>query len=1707
MRLSTLPRRLLAAFALAIALPAAASALIVPRFAHTATLLTSSGTVLVTGGMNTGGYLQSAELITSGSDVYTANSMTVARASHTATFMPNGMILIAGGVNASGAVQSVEVYNPATQQFTLVGNMSNARYNHTATLLQDGRVLLCGGQDTSGNVWASCDAYNPTTNSLNDGVATLNAARALHTAVLLRDGTVWFAGGWNPAAAGTFLTTTERFYPATNSFSVAAPLNQARAWHTATVMGDGRVLVAGGFNGVDPGNSADPTDPLHNYGYLDTTEIYDPTSNETSPSTRLNFRRMMHTALLSPDGTVNLHGGLGNVSPQSLETGLAAESGSLATNTSGADSFTLTNPTFGAASITLQLPVAASGTIISGEIDWAGQGGSINSAITFTSGTVYMSLNPTPLAGIPVTCGASGCGIVNLPVSLTVTGTTIGFDQTAFPATTPVNLASYPGTFTSSATVIIYQMLLASGESYNEATGAVTIGPQSFVPHVQHAQVLSPSGDQVTFGGQTCTDANCTTISPTAAGESTITAYNDFSAVNSMDTARAYHTATLLPDGTILVAGGQNAPTTPLASATVYSPTLGVFTDVGPMSLPRSNHTATLMTNGRVLVAGGFTNSVSTGPTNVAEIYYPNTKIFVPTAPMITARANHTATLMPDGTVIVLGGQSTSGTSLSAAEVYSSTAVAWSSLAAMPTALAYHTATLLQDGRLLVIGGSGALGASAGVYAYTPATNSWATLASLPQALYQHTATLLYDGRVLVAGGNNNYGEVAASYYYSPTANTWTLIGAHALTNGRFGHTSTLLPNGSVMITGGFTVNGAAIVVAGAEVFHVEQSTWSPIGTLSGFRAAHTMTLANNGKVYAIGGTGGGSAYLATAEAGDFSASPDAQTTGAPPSLRQSSITAISPYPFTPGAALNVAGNTFEGGSEASGGGPATMDSSFSYPHLVLQQFGGSGGGSSQSDAGFGVDLTGAIYSNFPTNASTLNTSLTVNTPLSPSLPYGWYVVRTGANDIYSKGLVFQVGPALPTSAPASISGFALGTSSISWSWSQVVGSIGGYDVYQATSAVFIGTAPVSATPSFIQSGLQPNTTGSVVVAAYTLSGDGPLILSSTYFTLAAAPTLVQLSSVTPNSVLVQWNQSNNAPGAVYEISQSTDDFVTSFSTPVPASLLVTTNSYTVGALLPSTTYYFRLRAFNAQNLPSGFSSVVSTETTSAVGGVTGVALSPTSIQWSWTATAGATQYDIFVATTGQLDGTSTTTVFTDNNLGVDTARQILVGAVTGAGLGPLAASTTIYTLTDQPGPVAPPYMSISTGSFVVNWANNGNPPGINYEAAVSVIAPVGGVETLVVSTVTTANLFAAVNGLSPSRYAQATIYAVNGNGILSAPYVVASTETLANPPVSLVITANTSNSISVSWGTNSNSTSTYYQVTYSSDDFVTNVATAVTFANGANLSTATVTGLLTSTTYWIAVQAENQLGDLTSFSNIVTTVTSNGGAPPGLLQGVLPAATTGQISGGLGNGEYVTLNSPAGAFYNNTTVLISSYNVPGPLCPGAVNIGVALSATPSVLPMRGLTLILSYTTAELGVIAPGEATILRYVPSEGVCVPLNTTVNTTALTLSAEINDFGLFVVAAPPLFGSADSARAYPNPYHVNRDGYVTIDQIPAGSRVRILDLRGDVVLDQAANQSGLVTWSATNGSGRNVASGLYLVIVEGGGAKKIMKLAVIR
>jgi N-acetylneuraminic acid mutarotase len=218
-------------------------------------------------------------------------------------------------------------------------------------------------------------------------------------------------------------------------------------------------------------------------------------------------------------------------------------------------------------------------------------------------------------------------------------------------------------------------------------------------------------------------------------------------------------TATLLPDGTVLVAGGDGR-TGPLASAEVYEPSTGSWTATGSMIEARYGHTATLLSDGRVLVAGGaaiFTDGDVSGPDPLAsaELFDPRSGTWAATGSMTEDRLGHTATLLPDGTVLVAGGEGSFGSGDPAsAELYDPRNGSWTVTGSMHAARAYHTATLLLDGTVLVAGG-GVIGLLASAELFDPGSGSWTATGSMNGGRAENTATLLPGGRVLVAGGNS----------------------------------------------------------------------------------------------------------------------------------------------------------------------------------------------------------------------------------------------------------------------------------------------------------------------------------------------------------------------------------------------------------------------------------------------------------------------------------------------------------------------------------------------------------------------------------------------------------------------------------------------------------------------------------------------------------------------------------------------------------------------------------------------------------------------------------------------------------------------------------------------------------------------------------------------------------------------------------------
>ena len=327
-----------------------------------------------------------------------------------------------------------------------------------------------------------------------------------------------------------------------------------------------------------------------------------------------------------------------------------------------------------------------------------------------------------------------------------------------------------------------------------------------------------------------------------------------FISTGSLGVKRYGHTATLLPNGKVLVAGGIGFGTIYLSIAEIYDPSNGTWTAAGTMGTARAFHTATLLPDGRLLVAGG--RSASTVVVSNADIYDPSSGTWTATGSLGTARALHVASLLPDGKVLVAGGQSGRNAAFSDVEIYDPSAGTWIGAESMVTARFGHAATLLLDGRVLVSGGYGDGAYQASAEIFDPLTGTWTTTGTMGTRRANHTATPLSGGRVLVAGGYNYTGGsvyLSTAELYDPSNGMWTATGS--MGTPRAHHAMTLLPDGRVFVAGG---NNGTNYLAGAELYDLSNGMWAAVGLSVYKKYYHTASLLPNGKVIEAGGEGPG---------------------------------------------------------------------------------------------------------------------------------------------------------------------------------------------------------------------------------------------------------------------------------------------------------------------------------------------------------------------------------------------------------------------------------------------------------------------------------------------------------------------------------------------------------------------------------------------------------------------------------------------------------------------------------------------------------------------------------------------------------------------------------------------------------------------------------------------------------------------------------
>lgn len=788
----------------------------VTRSAATATLL-PSGDVLVAGGATT-----KVELYDPTTHTFSlTGSLSTNRVDATATLLATGDVLVAGGRTGSKQLASAELYDPSTGVWSPTGSMTVARSGQTATLLPDGDVLVAGGGCNSGHncdagsflgTLSSAELYHPASGSWTKAGHMTNG-RQDGMAALLEDGHVLVAGGF------TFCdddfcndTASANLYdPATNSWHATQKLPTQVEAASATVLEDGRVLVAGGTR-LDP--DTDRNIPLLN------AELYDPSSGTWAPAASMPSIHVGQAAALLPNGWVLVASG------QTASSQVYQPSKNIWVSTGGT----------GATRKLQTMTELANGDVLL-------TGGGVDSAVQFQYGDgPLVTLTPPSVTFPAVQVGAqsgprtvtvtnngtadlhatgikiSGAAARDLSATSTCIGVVVAPGETCNVQVlfAPTNTGARTANVTLVDDSPSPQQIAVSGFGNGPNTWAST-GPMR-TERVGGVSVLLRGGDALIAGGYSNSQgqlSNSELYNP---------ATRRFTQTGQLMLAVADVSGTRLRNGDVLVAGGQTLSIAPTATAELYDPSTGVWSFTGSMLQPGESLTQTMLSDGRVLVTGYSGNN--------AEIYDPSAGTWKATSPMVAAAQLSTADLLSNGQVLVAGGFD-SGTE---AQLYNPSDDVWSATGPLNVSRQGPESVVLADGEVLVAGGFSTSGSSTATSElYDPSTGHF-TLTTYPMSTGRAGFTLsALDGVVVAAGGCTgecfNGSIVASTELYLPQYQEW--IPGPAMTSVRQDATATVLANGQLLVAGGR--NGSFTITSSAETYTLpllkESPQQGPVGT------------------------------------------------------------------------------------------------------------------------------------------------------------------------------------------------------------------------------------------------------------------------------------------------------------------------------------------------------------------------------------------------------------------------------------------------------------------------------------------------------------------------------------------------------------------------------------------------------------------------------------------------------------------------------------------------------------------------------------------------------------------------------------------------------------------------------------------------------------------------------------------------------------
>ncbi|MCA2997340.1 MAG: hypothetical protein ING75_01940 [Rhodocyclaceae bacterium] len=466
----------------------------------------------------------------------------------------------------------------------------------------------------------------------------------------------------------------------------------------------------------------------------------------------------------------------------------------------------------------------------------------VNSTTNYTNGQLDRSFN--------ITQGTQTITFGTLPT--VVVGGTGTLLATGGQSSLPINFASTtPGVCTVAGSTVTGVSFGSCAITANQAGNA----NYAAASQVSTSLTIGRANQTINFGAPpSISNGQSDTISATggASGNPVVFASTSPSACSvSGNTVTAGYTGTCV----IIAnqAGNANYNAAPQASLS-FDIVSGSWTSTASMSIARVDHTMTRLANGKVLVSGGADGPASYGSTAIssAELYDPATGLWSAAPNMAVSRSLHTATLLLDGTVLVLGGWDPfTGVARSSGARYNPTTNTWTNVANMPSARRSHTATRLADGSVVVIGGyDDLLGNVDSIVRYDPGTNAWTTLGTSSQSFFGHTATMLQNGKILLAGGQQDQ-----SGLYDPASNSMSVPAGASYFSAQY-PTSQLLPDGTVVLFGDSS-NGNVML------YNASTNTWSTRAVSPNSPAV--SALLGSGKVLTAAWNfinGGGSAAL-----------------------------------------------------------------------------------------------------------------------------------------------------------------------------------------------------------------------------------------------------------------------------------------------------------------------------------------------------------------------------------------------------------------------------------------------------------------------------------------------------------------------------------------------------------------------------------------------------------------------------------------------------------------------------------------------------------------------------------------------------------------------------------------------------------------------------------------------------------------------------